>query len=299
MCTSDRLVLALALLAPAVVLSTGCTASGGAIPSTATTAASDPRIPGARPAPPPPPGAAPRETGRALFATLCSPCHGLDGRGATALARDLEPHPADLGACSFKLRSTPSGSLPADADLLRTISVGLPGAAMPSFAALLPLPSLLALVAEAKEPCGRFRLESPEPPLDLPVPTVFTAASVAAGRRVYDRERCASCHGDAGRGDGPAAAALRDAQGRPIRPRDHTRGVFRGGFRRVDLVRAFSTGLDGTPMPALAETVSASDRVDLANHLADLSRRRCGVARALDEPPTFYEPVRAFALPWQ
>ena len=87
--------------------------------------------------------------------------------------------------------------------------------------------------------------------------------------------------------------------GRPIRPRDHTAGVFRSGFSRADIYRAFSTGLDGTPMPALPGAVSARDRWDLTHYIVSLSDRGAARLRALAQPPTWYEPARTRGLPWR
>jgi mono/diheme cytochrome c family protein len=240
------------------------------------------------------------EAGARLYATLCSACHGEQGRGDTPLAADLSPVPADFTRCNFKYRSTPSGSLPLRRDLLRTVAVGLPGAAMPSFGPLLPEAGLHAVAAQVEARCSRFAEESPEPPLPLPwPPPPYSTESARRGKAVYAREHCASCHGEGGRGDGLAAAALRDLRGRPVRPRDHTRGVYRGGFGRLDIYRAFSTGLAGTPMPAVPPTVSQADRWDLTHFLVSLSASRNRAARLLESTPSWYDPARAWGLPWR
>lgn len=244
--------------------------------------------------------AASREAGARLYASLCSSCHGRDGGGETLLARELSPTPpADLRRCNFKYRSTPSGSLPSDEDLLRTLSLGLPGSSMAGFGSLLSDDALRALALEVKARCVRFADEKPEEPLAIGAAPLYEPASVERGAAVYRRERCASCHGEAGRGDGPAARALKELGGRAIRPRDHTRGVFRSGFGRADLYRAFSTGLDGTPMPALPASVAARDRWDLVHYLVSLSHDRSRLLRFLESPPSFYEPARAWGLPWR
>jgi len=239
------------------------------------------------------------ELGGRLYAALCASCHGAGGRAETPLARDLDPAPRDFTSCNFKYRSTPSGSLPLEGDLWRTITVGLPGSAMPALGRGLGSVALRALGAEVIVRCARFSEEEAEPPLHLPEPPLYTQESVSHGRAVYVREGCASCHGERGRGDGPAAATLRELSGRPVRPRDYTRGVYRSGFQRRDLYRAFSTGLDGTPMPALPATVSASDRWDLTSYLVSLSESRSRLLRALESTPSWYEPVRAWGIQWR
>src|SRR5262249_41003628 len=68
-----------------------------------------------------------------------------------------------------------------------------------------------------------------EDPPDLPSPG---PESVARGRGLYVKQ-CATCHGDTGKGDG--VQEQRDESGVPIRPRDFTRGVFKGGREREQL----------------------------------------------------------------
>lgn len=240
-----------------------------------------------------------REVGRRAFHRLCTACHGSEGRAQTPLAADLNPWPRDLTGCNFKYRSTASGVLPTDEDLLRTLQVGLPGTAMPSFGALMGSAVLRAVVRQVKQRCQRFAEEQPETPLHPPGRAFYSADSVARGSRIYRREGCHKCHGDQGRGDGLAAGTLRDNRGRPIEPRDYTRGVFRSGFHRKDIYRAFSTGLDGTPMPALPETVNEPDRWDLTHYIVSLSHDRSRLLRVLERAPTWYEPVSSWSLPWQ
>ncbi len=239
------------------------------------------------------------EKGQRLFSTLCKSCHGEEGRGDTPLAQQLRPFPADLSACNFKYRATPSGSLPLDDDLRRTLHVGLPGSAMPAFGSMLSGSAVHALMSQIKARCDRFGQEPPDPPLPAPARAYYKPDSVARGAKVYRRESCHSCHGDGGRGDGPAAAVLKDTRGQPVEPRDYTQGIFRGGFRRVDIFRAFSTGLDGTPMPALPEAVSERDRWDLTHYIVSLSHDRSKLLRALKQAPSWYEPLYTWGLPWR
>jgi mono/diheme cytochrome c family protein len=70
---------------------------------------------------------------------------------------------------------------------------------------------------------------------------------LARGRVVY-RERCVLCHGETGHGDG--RRDLVDGDGHPTRPRDFTRGVFKGDPDPRALYRRIIVGLPGTPMPS-------------------------------------------------
>lgn len=244
------------------------------------------------------PRVAPPAEGRRLYGALCSSCHGDTGQADTPLAADLDPAPRDLTGCNFKLRSTEAGDLPTPHDLLRSLYVGLPGSAMPSFGDLLSLPALRALVQQVQLRCSRFAEEEAGQPLAILDGPGSREASRSRGQEIFRREGCASCHGTEGKGDGPAAARLTDGRGRAIRPRDHTRGVFRSGFRAADIYRAFSTGFAGTPMPALPDGVPARDRWDLTRYIVSLSGRRSRLVRALEQPPTWFEPALTRSPPW-
>lgn len=236
------------------------------------------------------------EAAAELYRTLCSSCHGDDGSGDTPLARDLDPAPRNMGRCNFKLQSTPAGSLPTDGDLYRTLAVGLPGTAMPGLAGLVGPAELAALVGEVKRRAPCFATEKAEPALAGAGAEPYSQESAERGGRIYAQQGCPKCHGAGGRGDGPAAGSLKDAEGRPIRPANHAAGVFRSGFRRADIYRAFSTGLNGTPMPAVPDTLTSEERWDLANHIVWLSQRRCRVGRYLTQPASWYEPAAAWPV---
>jgi cytochrome c oxidase cbb3-type subunit 2 len=244
-------------------------------------------------------GRAPGDTrSKRLYLALCASCHGEDGRARAGEVEKLDPPAGDLTRCNFKYRSTASGTLPTDSDLLRTLHVGIPGTRMPSFSGAVRGPALEALVVEIKLRCRSFAEQDTAwrevVPAPGRAPGRLLAEAEARGRAVFAREQCSACHGPAGRGDGPTAAALKDVTGRPIRPRDFTRGLFRGGYALVDIYRAFSTGLDGTPMPALRDEVARADRWDLAIYLASLGRGRDGLRRPMLEPPFWYRRVLAW-----
>lgn len=109
-----------------------------------------------------------------------------------------------------------------------------------------------------------------------------TPESRARGRELYlsDRTKCASCHGPYGRGDGPAVEAfwpnpatgqnypspgLFDSWDHPIKPRDLTQGIFRGGRRPIDLYRRIHAGIKGTPMPAFGGSLKEEEIWDVVN----------------------------------
>src|SRR4051812_9412553 len=62
-----------------------------------------------------------------LYQARCAVCHGVAGQGDGPAAALLTPAPRDFTTGVYKFRSTPSGTLPTEADVLRTITRGLPG----------------------------------------------------------------------------------------------------------------------------------------------------------------------------
>lgn len=80
--------------------------------------------------------AAPLAEGGKLFRKHCQICHGLagDGRGPTGLW--INPYPRDFRRGVFKFVSTGENGKPRHADLVRTITEGLKGTAMPAFGLL-------------------------------------------------------------------------------------------------------------------------------------------------------------------
>lgn len=193
-----------------------------------------------------------------LYEAGCAACHGHrgDGRGRAAplLGR---PRPRDFRAGVFEFRSTPTGSLPTDADLYRTISRGVPGTWMPAWEGLLTPAQRWALVRYLKGFSAAFAEEEPEFPVPVPTPPETNPDLVAEGRMVYALLGCARCHGARGRGDGPSAHGLTDDWGRRIRPYDFTVGRYKNGSAPEDLYRTLVTGLNGTPMPAFEADLAA------------------------------------------
>jgi high-affinity iron transporter len=93
-----------------------------------------------------------------------------------------------------------------------------------------------------------------------PVPLApRTVPDVARGAALY-RENCASCHGEAGAGNGPLARGMEPA---PIDFTDRARAAERSPFA---LYQVIEQGLEGTTMAGFAQ-LSADDRWALAFHL--------------------------------
>ncbi len=208
-----------------------------------------------------------------LYDRHCSACHGMEGDGRGPAAYLLLPKPRDFTSGVYKFRSTPSGSLPTDQDLLRTLKRGIPGTAMPMWDRL-PEQDQVALVEYVKSFSEDFEDEDAvEPPVAIATPPAPSARSTKMGQKVYEEMKCADCHGLRGKGDGASAAMLRDDMDRPIRPYDFSRGpgLMKGGASREDIYRTFVTGLDGTPMPAYGDSLNENERWQLVSYVQSLS----------------------------
>src|SRR5437667_12802176 len=61
------------------------------------------------------------DRGKLVYQRYCLSCHGALGNGEGEFAEWITPKPRDYRQGTFKWRSTPSGSLPTDADLEKTM----------------------------------------------------------------------------------------------------------------------------------------------------------------------------------
>ncbi len=252
-----------------------------------------------------------------LFGRTCAPCHGDKGDGAGPAARFLYPKPRNFGEARFRLVST-TNFVPSEEDLVRVITRGMPGSAMFAFGHLpeaervalaghvrrltqdalvenarakaggrdLDLAELRQDVAEATKPGEMVR-----PPEPLPAPS---SESVARGQKLFIDAGCVSCHGATGKGDG--VQDQKDDSGVPTRPRDFTRGIFKGGRDPEQLYARVMLGMPGTPMPASRNltTAQAGDLINFVLSLSDAAaqakvehqRREIVADRASSDLPT-------------
>ncbi|RMF88432.1 MAG: hypothetical protein D6736_10530 [Nitrospinota bacterium] len=185
------------------------------------------------------------------------------------MADYLDPRPRDFTLGSYKLRTTESGEPPLDEDLFQTISRGIPGTAMQGFASILSPEERWQVIYFLKSFAADLFEEPPVRAEIGPEPQV----SVEKGKEVYQRAKCWECHGQEGRGDGPSAAKLKDDWGFPILPRDLSKGWrYKGGTTLKEIFTRFTTGMDGTPMPSYADSLSEEDRWHLAAYVQSLIR---------------------------
>src|SRR5438128_6145480 len=159
--------------------------------------------------------------GKAVYVKWCAGCHGDAGAGDGPAAAYMLPRPRNFTGGLYKIRTTASGQLPTDADLLRAIDEGLPGSAMPGWKGRLSQAERRNVMAYIKTFSSFFADTSQHV-----VPLKFSsppgggtgAAALKVGRQFYDSIGCRKCHGDQGRGNGPSAPTLKDDADFPIFP---------------------------------------------------------------------------------
>lgn len=226
--------------------------------------------------------------GHALFLQHCAYCHGENGRGNGPAELTIKARA--FGWDKFKFATTLNG-VPTDENLLAVLKRGIPGSAMPAFGDL-PEEQLKLLVGhvralnysgiygriEAKllkddelDPISLHqqvaRLMTPGDPLPIPAFPDATPESIANGKKIY-LASCANCHGLQGKGDG--TQEMKDDDGKPTRPRDLTRGVYKGGNSKADLYARLMLGIPGTPMPA-STTLKPNEVQDVLNYVLSLA----------------------------
>lgn len=213
--------------------------------------------------------------GRQVYTRRCIGCHGDDGDGNGPAAGFLRIKPRDFTSGIFKFRSTGGGpnSLPSDEDLYVTISHGLWGTAMPSWYEI-SAEERLAAIQYLKTFSERWQKEAPGQPIEITPETTLTQDSISRGRERFNLI-CAPCHGEGGRGDGPAAGALTDDWGHAVIPADFTLpagdpGGVKLGHDDMHLFKTIVTGVGGTPMPAFAGTLSGGEVWDIVHYVQSL-----------------------------
>jgi cytochrome c oxidase cbb3-type subunit I/II len=204
--------------------------------------------------------------GERIYQENCAACHGDKGDGKGPEAHRFKIKPRDFTAGIYKFRSTPSGSLPLDQDIFRTVTRGVRGTSM--LAQLqLSEQERWAVVRYIKAFSKRFKEGKPGQAVAAPPAPSPNGKLVALGKSKYEEAGCAQCHGPDGKGDGPSAKDLKDDWGNPISPADLTLKPFKSGSNPEDLYRTMSTGLNGTPMPSYADAFSPKERWALVSYI--------------------------------
>lgn len=215
-----------------------------------------------------------------LFGRHCAACHGVKGDGNGAAARFLEPRPRNLRDGRFRLISSATTSAASAKDVLEVLDRGMPGSSMPSWTHLPPMDRMLLVgqvlqyrqdglldkaaamlkeegeeVTEAgiRQYAAKLVVKS-GPPLQVPEPPPSTSQLIEHGKTIFGKA-CAACHGTTGKGDG--VQQMLTSEGFLQRPRDLTRGIFKGNHDPASLFRRIRLGLPGSAMPSNGQNSDA------------------------------------------
>lgn len=233
--------------------------------------------------------------GKTVYAKWCAGCHGDTGAGDGPGAKHMIPPPRDFtGNALYQIRSTPSGQLPSDADIMRSIDEGLGGTAMPAWKTRLSDRQRRDVLAYIKtfSPYFADTTQRPQPITFGGAPAGGSGAdALKVGRQFYDSIGCRKCHGDLGRGDGPSAPTLKDDAGHPMFAANlHENWRFNGGGTVEDIYHRLRTGLDGTPMPSFSDLLEQKFLTDeqlwrVAQYVRSLSPKEAPVVRDVIHAP--------------
>jgi mono/diheme cytochrome c family protein len=172
--------------------------------------------------------------GKGVYDAHCVECHGSAGKGDGPSASYLVPRPRDFTSGKYKIRTTESGTVPSDEDLIGSVRRGLYGTTMPAWDRILPDSDINDVVQYVKSPSPQF---ATAPRVVTIGPGVSSSpASVARGQQVYDKLQCAKCHGTDGRGAGAVTTNFEDDWRQPLRASDLTEPwTFHGGATSRDI----------------------------------------------------------------
>ena len=233
------------------------------------------------------------DLGKITYEKWCAGCHGTDGTGEGVGADIMLPRPRDFTQALYQIRSTASGELPTDEDILKIIDLGMPGTTMPGWEDSLSDEERESLVQYIKSFSRFFSPEQVPQSLDFKNPTKVSEEVIAEGKAQYEAIECWKCHGEQGRGDGQSSPTLADNNDFPIRAADLTQNwLFNGGGTVSDIYRGLRTGLDGTPMPNFSDLIDAQILTDdqlwaVAHYVRSLSP---------EETPGITEIIKAVLL---
>ena len=252
---------------------------------------------------------------KSLYSNKCAICHGTDGRGDGSAAYLLQPKPRNFRAGEFRIVSTDNQVL-SEADLIRTITKGIPGTSMPPWPQLSEaqkkqLASRVMgfrrdqLIAEnladgatqaeaeenAEDDMTPGAVVDVKPPAEKSSPAELKASFV---------KLCAPCHAEDGTGkDDPS---WRTVEGYTITSNNFKAGVYKGGRDDIQLYRRIFLGMRGTPMPSY-EAVKPNQIWRMVRYIQSLSEPRMQaeswiVPAAITVQRTGSTPSRATDTAW-
>ena len=217
------------------------------------------------------------DRGETIYLKRCVWCHDDEGEGQGPAADRLNPPPRDFTLGQYKIKTTVfSHDYASDDDIYRMIRDGMPGTAMPGWSDILSEQDMWDLVIYLKIFAG-IEEDEPGEGIDYGTQIESSEQSIAEGKRLFhDGDRCAECHGQAGRGD--ATKRLKGDNGERTWPRNLTKPwTFRGSAEARDIFARTTVGIPGTQMPAFSDPKSKKkltieERWHVANYVATLAK---------------------------
>ena len=181
--------------------------------------------------------------GSHLYRSYCLVCHGIDGKGAGPIARNLNLEPADLSSEQYRTENVE--------DLAAIIGDyrGQAGAGMPNWGAMLSREELLDIAAYIP------KINSKD---------LRFAGDTRRGRVIFKRA-CVACHGQIGTGRGLLAHLIQ------IPMMDFTKSENMKKISDEDLLNIIREG-KGDYMPSWKEFLGDNEIADVAAYVRLLAR---------------------------
>ena len=106
--------------------------------------------------------------------------------------------------------------------------------------------------------------EAPAQEEQVTVESANNAADIAAGKALFKKNGCVTCHGEEGKGDGPSGPALK---ARNLTKPD----TFKQGTSQAEIAQSILTGVPGTGMAPYA-SISEEDRMKIAAWIKSIQK---------------------------
>src|SRR5207248_2894066 len=147
------------------------------------------------------------------------------------------------------------------------------GTSMPSWKEFLTGDSLRAVIGYIKAFSPRFQSEHTLL-IKSPAARDVNPKSIEAGKQLFVKLQCGSCHGADATGQNATAANFKDDWGNNLATPNLTEPwTFRGGSSVAEIYQRMRTGIDGSPMPSYKESASDQELLDLAGYIRSLERK--------------------------
>lgn len=134
--------------------------------------------------------------------------------------------------------------------------------------------ALALTIACSAQPAGGTTASVSKPAAAAHAAVAPTPAMLEHGQKIY-KSTCAPCHGDGGKGDGPAAVAY------DPKPRDHTNREYMSKLTDEDIAKTvqFGGAMKNMPLMPSSPQIKGDDLRDLVLYVRSLSEPNTQAAR--------------------